>query len=887
MRTLRAWFWRLGELVFRRGRDVELAAELETHHQMYVEDRVRDGATPEQAHRQAVLALGGLEQAKESYRDRRGFPALGAVIQDVRFGLRMFRKNPGFTAVAVLTLALGIGATTIIFSAIDSILIHPLIYKDSDRLMSWVIHDVSRPTQNGRGSFSLPEYMDFAEQNHSFEGMQGIAGIDITYFDGQNTLLFDGSYITPNTFDFVGVGPLVGRALTVDDGRPDAPPVFAMSYRLWSTQFNLDPKILGTTLNLNGIPRTLVGIMPPRFRMMNRDIFIPIEMKHTDILGPNNFPAYFAVRARLKRGVTLKDATADLEVIAKRLSTIYQKDYPMRFSVIASMANDYIIGNFRITLYALLGAVLMLLLIACTNFANLMLARATAREREIAVRASLGASSGRLIRQLLVESFVLAVAASVVGTLFAYIGMQKFAAAIPPGTLSSSTAVRFSLPALWIALGVSTVAILLCGLAPALHAARGNLNERLMGSGKAVGTGSGHGRLRSILVVAEVALSMVLLVGAGMAMRSLFAMQDVDLGFNPTNIMAARVAFPQGRYTTADQKRVFFEQVLTRITALPGVKGAAVTISRPPYGGAGSEITVPGKTHAERWESLIDLGSPRLFSTLGLNFVQGRPLSDEDVNAARHVAVINEQFAKNYFPNEDAVGKTVKFNFLDRLPDAPHEAYFEIVGVVKNIKNQGVKDSTLPQAFVPYTITGAFQRGLLVRTTADPLAMLSSVRREIAAVDSGIPLTNTGSIETFLEQTTYAGPEFSLIMMGATAGVGLILVVIGVFSVMAYSVSLQTHDIGVRMALGAQQGDVLRVVVGQGGRLIGFGILLGLVASFVLARYVSSQFWGVSVTDRFTYLAVVAIVIVTGLMACLLPARRASKVDPLVALRYE
>ena len=810
-----------------------------------------------------------------------------SLLQDLRFALRSLAKSPGFTSVAVLTLALGIGATTIIFSAIDSILIHPLIYRDADRLMSWVIHDVSKPNQNGRGGVSLPEYMDFDEQNHSFEGMQGIAALDVTYFDGQNTLLFDGSYVTPNTFDFVGVEPLLGRNLTVDDGRPDAPPVFTMSYRLWTTQFNQDPKIVGTTMTLNGMPRTLVGITTPRFRMMNRDVFIPIEMKHADILGPNNFPAYFAVRARLKRGVTLKDANSDLTVIANRLSTVYQKDYPTRFSVISSMANDYIIGNFRITLYALLGAVLMLLLIACTNFANLSLARATAREREIAVRASLGAGSRRLIQQLLVESFVLAIAAAAVGTAFAYIGMQKFAEAIPPGTLSSSTAVRFSLPALWIALGISTVAILLCGLAPALHAVRGNLNERLMGSGKAVGSSSGQGRLRSALVVAEVALSIVLLVGAGMAMRSLFAMQDVDLGFNPTNIMTARVNFPPGRNNTADQKRAFFQQVLTRVAALPGVKGAAAAISRPPYAGFGGEITVPNKTHTDRWNSLMELCSPAYFSTLGANLLQGRMLSDEDIDTARHVAVINEQFARNYYPNEDPIGKTVKFNSLDRVPDAPHDAYFEIVGLVRNIRNQGVKDSAMPEAYVPYTITGAFPRMVLVRTTADPLAMLPGVRREISAVDSGVPLTQTGSIESFLEQSTYAGPEFSLIMMGATAGVGLVLVIIGVFSVMAYSVSLETHDIGVRMALGAQQRDVLRVVVRQGGRLIGLGILVGLVASFVLARYISSQFWGVSVTDPLTYVAVASIVIVTGLLACLLPARKASAVDPLVALRYE
>jgi len=887
MRTLRALLARLGELFFRRRREVELTAEMESHLQMHVADGVRSGLAPQEARRQAVLALGGIDQTKESYRDRRGFPVFEAVIQDLRFGFRMLRKNPGFTAVAVLTLALGIGATTIMFSAIDSILIHPLIYKDADRLLSWYIHDVSKPTQDGRGGFSSPEYMDFDEQNHVFEGMQGIAALDVTYFDGQNTLLFDGSYVTPNTFELVGVGPLLGRGLTLDDGKPDAPPVFAMSYRLWSKQFGQDPKIVGTTLTLNSVPRTLVGIMPPRFQMMNRDIFIPIAMKHTDIIGFGNAPAYFAVRARLKRGVTLQAATADLEVVAKRLSTVYPKDYPTHFSVLAKMANDYIIGDFRITLYALLGAVLMLLLIACTNVANLLLARATAREREIAVRASLGARSGRLVQQLLVETLVLAVTASVVGTLFAYVGMQKFADAIPPFTLSSSTVVRFSPSALWVALGISTLAILLCGLAPALYAVRGNLHTRLMGSGKGTGAGSGRGRLRSALVVAEVALSIVLLVGAGMTMRSLFALQDVDLGFNPTNVMTARVALPPGRYDTADQKRSFFQQVLARVAALPGVTSATVTTSLPPYGGMRSEITVPGKTHTERWDSQMELCSLGYFRTLELHVLGGRVLSEEDIDTARHVAVINERLARNYFPNEDPIGKTIKFNLLDRQKDAPHDAYFEIVGIVKDSKNQGVKESPMPEAFVPYTITGAFFRVLLVRTTADPLAMLPSVRREISAVDSGVPLTLTGSVESYLQQFTYAGPQFSLIMIGATAGVGLVLVVIGVFSVMAYSVSLQTHDIGIRTALGAQQRDVLRVVVRQGGRLIALGILLGLFASFVLARYMGSQFWGVSVTDPFTYLAVVFIVVVTGLIACLLPARKACKVDPLVALRYE
>jgi putative ABC transport system permease protein len=809
---------------------------------------------------------------------------LSSFWQDLRFAVRGIRKDRGFALLAILALALGIGATTVIFSVIENVLIEPFPYKDADRLVLAGVHDLTKPTDYDRSFYTVPEFLDIREQNHVFQEVLGLSPLDILYQDKEGTQQFNGAWVTANAFEMLGMRPLLGRNLVPDDGKPGAPPVFSMSYRLWKKQFNADPGIVGTTLVLNGEARTLVGIMPPRFLLFNDDIWVPLVLNRSD---PANQMISLWTLGRLKPGVTLRQTVSDFEVITKGLAKLYPTEYPTKFSVVSKTLTDSVVGHFRGTLYTLLAAVSMLLLIACSNVANLLLARATVREREIAIRASMGASRGRLIRQLLIESFVLASGGCLLGCLFAYGGLKGVTAAMPEQTIPVEAVLRLNIPAMLFAVGVTLLTTILCGLAPAIHMVRGDLHGRLKDTGKGVNANFRHGKFRSGLVVAEVALSIVLLVGAGLMMRSLFALQHVELGLNPVNILVARLPLPKGRYETAAQKKLFFSQVLQRVSALPGVIAATETSSLPPYGGSESDVVIPGKTHSEKWDTMYQLCSEGYFKTMGRHMLRGRLLSETDVDAARPVAVVNETLARTYFGKDDPIGQKIKFEELDRLPQSPKDQYFEIVGIVADAKNRGLQEAVEPEAYVPYTITGAKERGILIRTAVEPLSMLMSVRREISSVDRNVALTLTGTLEGYLQQFSYAGPQFGLVLLAIFAGVGLVLVAIGVFSVMAYSVSLQTHEIGIRMALGSPARNVLNMVLGKGLRLIGLGIVLGVIASVGLTRLVASQFWGVSPNDPLTFFGVIFVLIAVGLAACLVPARRATQVSPLIALRYE
>ena len=766
--------------------------------------------------------------------------------QDLRYAVRGIRKDRGFALLAILALALGIGATTVIFSVIDNVLIEPFPYRNADRLAAVYVHDVTKPDSDGSSFYTVPEFLDIREQNHVFEKLLGVAPLDILYQDKEGTQQFTGASVTANAFEMLGVKPLFGRNIVPDDGRPGAPPVFAISYRIWKKEFNSDPGILGTTLVLNGEARTLVGIMPPRFLLWNADIWVPLFLNRSD---PANQQTFLWTLGRLKPGVTLPRVVSDFEVILRGLAKQYPAEYPTKFSVLKTLT-DSVVGHFRATLYTLLAAVSMLLLIACSNVANLLLARATAREREIAIRASMGASRGRLVRQLLVESFVLASGGCLLGCLFAYGGLTGVSAAMPENTIPAEAVLRLNIPAMLFAVGVTLLTTILCGLAPAIHAVRGDLHSRLKDTGKGVNASFRHGRFRSGLVVSEVALSIVSLVGAGLMMRSLLALQHVNLGLNPVNILVARLPLPKGRYETAAQKKLFFSQVLQRVSALPGVIAATETSSLPPYGGPESDVVIPGKTHSEHWDTMFQLCSEGYFKTMGRHLLRGRLLSETDVDSARPVAVVNETLARTYFGKDDPIGQKMKFELLDRLPQSPKDQYFEIIGIVADAKNRGLQEAVVPEAYIPYTVTGAMERGILIRTAVEPLSMLMSVRREIWSVDRNVALTLTGTLEGYLQQFSYAGPQFGLLLLGIFATVGLILVAIGVFSVMAYSVSLQTHEIGIRMALGSPARNVLNMVLGKGLRLIGLGIVLGILASAALTRLVASQFWGCLPTIR-------------------------------------
>jgi putative ABC transport system permease protein len=803
--------------------------------------------------------------------------------QDVRYGLRGIWNRPGFAILAILTLALGMGSTTTIFSAIQNILLDPFPYTDARRVAAIQIHDLSSARPGGRGALQVPEFLDYQEQNHVFEEVIGGTGEDVLMSTNEGTELYDGGIVTANMFTFLGVPPVLGRGITPADASPTAPPVFVMADKMWLKKFNRDPGILGRTFVLNGVTTTLVGIMPPRFTKLAADLWRPVRLDRGNAQMSRQ---YFMFQARLKPGVTFQQAAADMDVIAHRLAATYPDNYPKQFTVNAVSWVDSIVGQFKTTLYTLAAAVGLLLLIACSNVANMLLARATAREKEMAVRVSLGATRWRLVRQLLIESLLLAAGGAIVGCLFAYGGVKAVTLLIPDGFIPREAVIRLNAPVLLFSLTAAMLTTMLFGLIPALQTARRDMIEPLKDAGKGVSGGFRRGRLRSALVVVEVALSLLLLVGAGLLIRSFVSLRTVDLGFNPENILVARVPLPRGQYTTAPEKQRFFRTVLDRVQALPGVVVATETTTLPPYGGIGTDLEIIGKTHTEKWRGIFQLCSEGYFQTLGLRLSRGRTFSAAEVNGARKVALVNQTLVTRYFGQEDPIGQRIKLSMLETFREGPvADPVFDIIGVMSDAKNQGIEEPVNPEVFVPYTLTGGFERGILVRTQGDPEALINSVRREIWAVDRNVALTLTGSLTGYLRQFSYAGPRFFLLLLGVFASVGLVLVAIGVYSVIAYTVSRQTHEIGIRMALGASHSSVLRMVAAMGLKLVAIGSVIGLLASFAATKVLAAQLANLSRFDPLTLASVIAVMAVVGLAASYFPARRAMRLDPMVALR--
>ena len=810
---------------------------------------------------------------------------MSTIFQDLKYGLRVMGKSRAFTAAAVTTLGLGIGAATTIFSVIDNVLLNPFPYVDAQRIVMINIHNDADNRPGGRSGFRDAEFLDLQEQNRVFDEVIGGAGRDVLYFNGQGTEQFDGGLVTPNMFRVLGVPALLGRTLLPDDAKPGAPPVFLMAYKLWATRFNSDPNLVGRTFVLNDVPMTLIGVMPPRVTKLGADLWIPII---PDRSVSEQEAHFYMFQAHLKPGVTLRQAQADVNVIAHRLAQIYPKNYPKKFSVQINTWVDNLVGQFRKTLYTLAAAVGLLLLIACSNVANMLLAQGSAREKEMAIRASLGASPMTLIRQLLMESLILAIGGALAGCLLAYAGIKILVRFIPQDTIPHEAVIGINLPVLAFCIALSILTAVLAGLAPALQTAKLDIVERLKDSAGTLSGGFRRGRLRSVLVVAEVALSIVLLAGAGLLMRSFVALQSVDLGLRPDHLLVARLPLPRGQYTTVAAKQQFFGSLLEHLSVLPGVVSATETSTLPPYGGIPTEIDVSGKTHTEAWQAIFQLVSEGYFRTLGIRQLRGRTLSEEEVNDARKVAVINETLAKKYFGQDDPIGRSLTLKRLATgiTPPVP-DPVFEIVGIVADAKNSGIQDPPRPEVFIPYTITASFERGIIVRTAQDPLAMLDTLRKQIWSVDRNVALTMTGSLEDYLQRFTYAEPRFSLILLGIFAGIGLVLVTLGVYSLIAYTVSRQTREIGIRVSLGATQGHIHRMVLLMGLRLIAVGAAAGLFLSFGVTRILAHQLWSISSHDPSTLAGVVGVMSLAGLAASYFPARRATKVDPMVALRYE
>ena len=879
---------------FLRGHqpEAEFDDEVQEHLRLLTERFVSQGMPRPEAAAAARRQFGNATLLQEDRRALQTLPSIEALWLDLRHALRTLWRSRGFAVVSIVTLGLGIGAATAIFSVIDNVLLAPFPYKGAARMVFPRIHNTQQNNTGERQGFTAAEFLEFAENNRVFDGLTAAGEDLVLYKHGEGTEQFYGADVTPGTFEFFGMPALHGRVLEPNDYDPAAPPVFVMRYKTWIERFSGDLSVLNKPFVLNGTPRTLVGIMPPRFGWYEAEVLIPEKLTPGGTRSGNTgfeSSAYWFVLGRLKPGVSIPQAEADLTVITQRLAKIYPQDYPPHFTVQVRKLGDTVVGRMQSTLYTVLAAVGLLLLIACSNVANLMLARATAREKEFALRAVLGAGRARLVRLLMVESLVLAIAGAMLGTFLAWGGLKSIVAAMPPDVIPAESVIELNTPVLAFTVCVAVLTALVFGLVPALLSSRRDLNDPLRDTGKGVSGGFQGRRLRDAVVVMEVALSLTLLIGAGLLMRSFVALREIHLGFQADHVFESLLPLPADRYRTTEQVTGFFRPLLARLRALPGVVDAAASSALPPYGFAEAKIDIAGKAHDEAWQALFQQVSGEYFRVLRIDFKDGRPFSDAEINDARKVAVVNETFVRTYLPSENPIGRRLRRANREMLADSPpvHDEWFEIIGVVADVTNRGLQAPIEPEVWLPYTTTGSRAQVLMVRTSQDPGAIMNAVRQEVWANDSGLALAYPSTLEDRINERLYAGPRFGFLLMTIFGCIGLILVTVGVYSVLAYSTTQKTHEIGVRMALGAEGADVLGMVVRMGLQLVGAGIAIGIVISLVLGRVIGNQLVGVTPYDPATLTATTVLLTLTAALACWIPARRAARVDPLVALRYE
>ena len=798
--------------------------------------------------------------------------------QDVRYGLRMLFKNPGFSAVAVLTLALGIGVNSAIFSVVNAVLLRPLPFNDSERIITL------RETlpQGGEGSISVPNLKDWREQNDVFEK---IAAYDLRNFNLQNAdspERVSGAAVTVEFFDVLGVAPVAGRAFLSGEDQTNGQRIVILSNALWRRNFGSDPQVIGKSIALNGEQFTVVGVMGREFRFPARTAELWVPLVFTNDQSASRGSHAFSAIGRLKPGVSLDQAQEQMSGIARRIEAQYPAQQAGR-NVKLTRLQEALVGYMRPALLVLLGAVAFVLLIACTNVANLLLARALARHREIAIRTALGAGRARLVRQFLTESVLLSFLGGALGLLLAYWGIDGLVA-LAGNYLPRASEVGLDGRVVGFTLLLSLMVGVLFGLAPALQISKTDVQESLKEGGSA-GNSPRRNRLRSALIVAEIASSLVLLVGAGLLIKSFVRLQGTESGLRPENVLTMRLSLPAGKYNTPQARTAFYDQVLERVSALPGVEAAGVINYLPlqQYGFNG-EIEVEGQAAPQAGQAspLVEFraASVDYFRALRIPLVAGRFFSNADRNEAAPVAIVNQTFANRLLPNQDPVGKRI------RPGDGP---WITIIGVVGDVKQAGLTRSVMPEMFAPVALGPASMTqtmSLAVRATAAPTELTSAVRREIQAVDPLQPIYNVQTMETVISESV-SDRRLNMMLLSIFASLALALASIGIYSVMAYMVTQHTREIGIRMALGAGRGDILKLVVGQGMVLALVGVAFGVPAAFALMRFLSSLLFGVSPGDPLTFAVVTLLLLGVAFLACYIPARRAMRTDPMEALRYE
>jgi len=808
--------------------------------------------------------------------------------QDVRYGVRMLLKAPSISIVATIALALGIGANAAIFSVVNAVLLRPLPFANSEQLMNVWETDSVRGYK--RGSASYPNFVDWREQNHVFDHISTYHNNDFIMTGRGESTRLQGAVVNADLFPLLGVSPVIGRGfLPAEDNPGEGGRVVVLSQALFQKRFNSDPNIVNQSMVLDGKTYTIVGVMPGAFQfpVQNDPVelwtTVALDREGKDPITEERGAHYMQVIARLKPGVSKEQAQAEMTAISARLEQQYpDKDLHKSTSVESTL--ESLVGDIRPALLILLGAVGFVLLIACANVANLLLARAMTRQKEMAIRSALGASRLRVVRQLLTESVILALAGGLLGLVLA-VWWSDLLVALGKNNIPRALQVGLDWRVLGFTLLVSVLTGVVFGLVPALHSSKTELTESLKEGGRSGGEGARRNRIRGVLVVGELAIAVVLLVGAGLLIQSLWRLRQVSPGFESENLLTFVVGIPEVKYPVAKQAQ-FYHDLVARIESLPGVRSAGSVIPLPLSGDAFSiSFETEGRPVAKGDQPSADFFAvePGYFKTMGISMLKGREFTDRDDKGGPPVVVVNQAFAKKFFPNEDAVGKRIKPGIST---DTDEPAMREIIGVASDIRNRNLSSDLRAGYYVPAAQIPFNQMTLVVRTTNDPHSLITAVQNEVHAMDNELPVFNIKTMDEYISGTV-AGPRFNATLLVIFAAVALVLTIVGLYGVMSYSVAQRTNEIGIRMALGAQAGDVLRLIVSQGFKLVLLGLALGLAGALGLTRVISSLLFGVTSKDPYTFAAVAIILAVVALIACYIPARRATRLDPLGALRYE
>jgi putative ABC transport system permease protein len=879
MKTLWRVWARVTGLFRKDWRDREMAQEFESHVQMHIDDKVRAGMSPEQARREALVKFGGMEAAKESVRETSRLLWIDTAVRDVRYALRGLRLNPGFATTAVLSLTLGIGASVAIYTVADNLLLRPLPYPDARQLV--MLYEMNPHRSFSHNVISPGNYFDWKAQSSSFSALGGFFDFHVILGDGKRTEEKDAQAVSGEVLPALQVKPIRGRVFTMQEDKDDAH-VAVISYRLWQNWFGGDESVIGRQMQVNSRPFTVIGVLPPDFYFNTRtsDVWLTLGLNPADNYRKTQGRWMWAM-ARLKPGVSLSQARAEMTGIAQRLEIAYP-EFDKGWGVDVVPLRDSFVGEAKTSLVILLGAVTLLLCVACANVANLLLARYSARRREMAVRGALGAARSRLIRQLLTESVILGLAGGLSGVLLAYFAVSGLVA-LAPRDLTRSVQITFDLRIVVFAFLLSLVTSIIFGLAPSIVASHGDLNRGLHEESR-TSTGGGT-RMRSCLVALEIACSVALMAGAGLLFRSLVGLQNVDPGMDARNVLSFRVTLPTQRYKEPQKKIDFFAQAADKLSQLPGVRSSSATSYVPLNGiGAATGVKILGQPPAkpgEEFVATIRTVLPGYFRTMGIPLKRGRDFNAaDDVETTPHRFIVSEAFVRQFLRDEEPIGKQISAEMDKENP------FGEIVGVVGDVRDKTLDHEPTPTVYYIHSHLSYGEMVFVLRAENDAMSLADPARKVINGMDPELPVSQVRTMETVIRQT-FASQQFSAVLLGGFSLASLLLAAIGVYGVLAYSVTQRTREIGVRIALGAEPLTITRMVVASGARMVILGAAAGMLAALALSGLMKSLLFGISPRDPLTFVVAPAVFVAVALVAAYVPARRAARVSPMEALRAE